>query len=258
MTASLQPHRGTAQLGWWWLLTLVLTAPAQAVPKFDPVGLDVGLSVDYANGALRDLPAARALTTTLVTRYNTPDWQLGIDLPYLVLEEPAPAGSANANAKVRGWGDVGLKVRRTLWASSRPTQGLDLTLKVKTNTGNAARGLGTGGTDVALQLEGYRAFGDWLLFGHLGQRKTGASDLLPAATNPVFTEVGVQKRWAPGTDLGVFYNHRQANGRSGPLSEATAFYQTKWGTDVVQLSLTKGFTDASPRWGVGLAYTVRF
>ncbi len=242
----------------WVLLSLALTSAVHAVPKFDPVGLDVGLSLDYANGSLRDLSATRALTTTLVTRYNTPNWQFGLDLPYLVLEEALPPGSPTASAKVRGWGDVGLKVRRTLWAGTQPAQGLDLTLKVKTKTGNAERGLGTGGTDVALQLEGYRAHRDWLFFGHIGQRKTGASNVLPPATNPAFAELGVQKRWTRGTDLGLFHTYRQANGRSGPVSEATAFYQTKVAADVVQLTLTKGFTDASPRWGVGVAYTVRF
>lgn len=242
----------------WCLLPLALTSAAHAVPKFNPAGLDVGLSLDYANGALRDLSATRALTTTLVTRYNTPEWQFGIDLPYLVLEEAMPPGSATANTKVRGWGDVGIKVRRTLWASTQPAQGVDLTLKVKTKTGNAERGLGTGGTDVALQLEGYRAHRNWLFFGHIGQRKTGDSSVLPPASNPVFTEMGVQKRWGQGTHVGLFHNYRQANGRSGALSEATVFYQTKVATDVVQLSVTKGFTDASPNWGVGVAYTVRF
>ena len=61
-----------------------------------------------------------------------------------------------------------------------------------------------------------------------------------------------------GSSVGVVHYARQSNGRSGRLSETTMYWQQRAGRDLLQLSLTRGLSPASVRWGLGLGYTARY
>ncbi len=237
---------GLAMLSWGG------AASAGTAPAVQPWTL--GVSAQYTNGASRDLQASKALSIVWSARRDWGPWQLAADAPYLVLNENIQ-GSVST---VRGWGDATLRLRRTLAITPASLPALSLTMKVKTASANASRGLGTGATDVSLQLDAQHRQSDVLWFGHVGKRRTGQSSALPRARHPLYSEWGAQTELGSGMALGAFHAYRQANGRSGHLSEVTVYHLTRWQARSAELSLTKGLSAASPHWAVGVAFAHRF
>ncbi|QJW85588.1 hypothetical protein HK414_26880 [Ramlibacter terrae] len=129
---------------------------------------------------------------------------------------------------------------------------------MKTRTGNAARGLGSGGVDYAVQLEALRPVAGWNVFGHVGWRFTGD---VPGATpyrNPFYAEVGASRKLAPAVEAGWFVDWRDSIGRPGPQRDATAYAAYTDGAWRYQLYVSKGFSRAAADIALGLGVRRRF
>lgn len=252
---------------------LLVAASAPAVGQADgpPAGgtrLDAVLSHETSRGAYGE-PGTRTrihqttLTLRLRGRLHGRDASLEVQLPHLrVASRGAAAGLPDAlqrgGSQTSGLGDVWWVGRWALRPADAPGPGLDLAVKFKTATGAVARGLGSGGRDLALQLEWLQPAWGGQLFGHLGKRHTGDLPGFRPYRNPWYGQLGWQTSPWPKVDLGAQWDAREPIGRLGPLLETTVYGALRQGDERWMLSLTRGWRDASPDLAMGLAWRHRF
>lgn len=225
--------------------------------------VDVQLAFEQSRGRYGEPTSTRIRVTTLTLRYRAEKWNAGVELPWLDIRDPGGAamlpGSVGAGGSVeRGWGDAWLKLSAELREYDTEQAGIDLTFKLKTRTGSVERGLGTGGTDMALQLEGLKTLGPLTGFGHLGYRRTGDVPGFRPYRNPWYGEAGALLPLAPGFEGGAYWSWREPIGRLGPVRELTLYGAWRGGPQRVQLHLVRGFADASPQYALGLTLRYRF
>lgn len=223
--------------------------------------VDVQIASEWSQGQYGDTHVTRTQQTTLTTRYRGDRWQVDVDMPWLRVKSPAdPAllpGSASSTQS--GLGDVWLKLSWEMVPLAHHAPGLDLVLKHKTSTGETQRGLGTGGRDWALQLDGSLLLGQgYMLFGHLGHRRTGDVPGYKPYRNPRYGELGIQGQAASHVDVGSYYTTRQAIGMLGPVKELTAYCSWHDASTRMQAYATRGMATASPDWAAGLIARQRF
>ena len=245
-------------------MCLALVA-GQAVGQGGPVpgDIDLQLSHERSSGHYGDLAPTRIDQTTLTVRYHGRGWSSELQLPWLQVRSDAASGGlpdaagSGANHE-RGAGDVWWRSSLTLREFDGAGPGLDLTVKLKAANGSASRGLGTGGRDLAVQLDVVQTIGPATVFGHLGWRHTGDPAGYRPYRNPWYGELGAQHRLESGLDLGAYLTVREPMGRLGPLGEGTAFVAWRQGRQRWQIHLTQGWQTASPQGALGLTWRQRY
>lgn len=250
------------------LAALMCVPPAAQAYDFDEAGhTDVQLSIEPSRGGYGSPETTRIVQVPLVVRHRRGPWTGQIEVPLVRVDsvEELQAGSGAVGPKPpgerrveTGLGDVWLKLTYEAVEFTRDSAGIDLTLKLKTRTGDFERGLGTGGTDVALQVEGFGSVGPLTAFGHVGYRRTGDLSGYRPYADPWYGELGLFGHPVTGCDLGGYYDYRQPIGSLGALSEVTFYGACRDGAARVQLYLTHGFKPASPDIAIGLSYRYRF
>ncbi|HEY8359420.1 MAG TPA: hypothetical protein VIL30_18375 [Ramlibacter sp.] len=224
---------------------------------------DVSLSHEFSSGRYGEPSSTRIQQTTLGLRYRTPTWFAELELPWIQVRDeagaalPGVAGSSAAAAE-QGLGDAWLKAGIELREADAQTTGLDLVAKVKTRTGNAARGLGSGGIDYAVQLEALRPIAGFNVFGHLGWRHTGDVPGARPYRDPFYAEVGASRKLSPAVEAGFFVDWRDSVGRLGPQRDATVYAAYGTGPWRYQVYVSKGFSRASADAALGLGVRRRF
>lgn len=247
------------------LLTCTQAAAAQGEP--DPPAerrIDLQLAFEHSRGDYGDPQSTRINATTLTGRYRAETWSVAIEVPWLEVRSagdgaalPGTVGRGDSSAE-RGLGDVWLKFSTELREFTAERTGLDLTLKFKTASGSLERGLGSGATDVAVQLEALRALGAWTAFGHVGWRRTGDVPGFRPYRDPWYGEAGALRALSPALEAGAYWSGRQALGRLGPVRELTLYGAWRGGPQRVQVHLTRGLATASPEIALGLTLRHRF
>jgi hypothetical protein len=254
-----------------WLLALFTMAGPAASAAAEShtdvqIAVEVSRAADGAGGRLS------MLVVPLVLRHRQGPWTFQVEAPLVRIDSvesvvpgigsidarPSGTGAASTRQRDAGLGDVWFKLSRELRIAGPGMTGVDLTVKLKAATGDVDRGLGSGGTDVALQLEGLHAVGAFTWFGHVGYRRTGDLAGYAPYRDPWYGEVGSLYRASSTCEHGLLYSHRQAIGRLGALGETTAFSACRFGAQRVQLYLTRGLQPASPQWALGLLVRQRF
>ncbi len=227
---------------------------ATDLPPPDNIDLQVGHETSL--GRYGEATSTRIRQTTLSARYRTGDWVLGMDAPWLQTHDPAPDAP---RPRSEGIGDIVLKLTRTLLDLDTTTPGLDLAMKVKTRTGSEERGLGTGATDISMQMEGTQLLSRTvLLFGHIGKRNTGNLPGRKPFKDPWYAEVGLQAQWANQMEAGAYRTVRGRIGSLGPLREWTIFAGTRVDAMKYQIYLAHGTSSASADWAAGMIGRYRF
>ncbi|TDP88121.1 hypothetical protein EV672_101265 [Aquabacterium commune] len=241
--------------GCW--LCLAGLASAEVVPDLPPPdNIDLQLAFENATGRYGEAKSSGIRQTTLSTRYRKGNWLLGLDAPWLQIQDRAPDAD---HPRAEGVGDVVLRLTRTLRDLDTRGPGIDITTKVKTRTGNAGLGLGSGATDVSLQIDGTQLLSrSTLLFGHIGKRETGDLPGRKPFKDPWYAEAGFQTRWANQHDAGVYHSVRGRIGALGPLREWTAFAGTRVDAMRFQVYLSHGVSRASADWAAGMIGRYRF
>jgi len=219
---------------------------------------------DYTTGDYGGSGNTEIVTLPFSASYEVDRWTYKLTVPYVYI-----SGSANV---VSGVGTVGPGVRSgsgtasglgdpvfavtyaTLVDPQRPL--LDLTAKVK--LGVADRDIGTGESDLMFQADLYQTYGDWTPFGTLGYRFLGdpsGGDI----EDGFYVSAGASYRLDEPTRVGAVLDWRQRTVSGGEDAvELTAFVTRRLDDQwKVQGYVLKGFSDASPDYGVGgsLSYT---
>lgn len=251
-----------------WVSMLLLAAamplqPAHAQDAVPPGRVDLQLALEQSSGRYNEAAPTRIRTSTMVARYRAQTWVGEIQVPWVEVRSANATGglpgTAQGGGKVeRGLGDIWLKLGVELQAFSADGVGVDLTLKAKSRSGDSTRGLGTGGTDVAAQIELLRQLGPLTGFAHVGYRRTGDLPGFAAYRNPWYGGVGAYYAAAPTLEIGAFTEVREPVSRLGSLREASLYAAWLSGAQRMQIYLTRGFAPASADWALGLSLRHRF
>ena len=235
-----------------------------AQPAFAELSILTG--VDYSSGDYGDTEATRILYIPVTAKYEAERYVLRLTIPYVEIDAPSggdiiaigPGGQpirsgAGTRETNSGLGDVVASVAYTVFESVPSGAILDLVGKVKFGTADSDQGLGTGETDYAVQLDGYKKIGPVTLLATLGYRVYGD----PPGTdfdNVAFGALGAVYKFSSDTSAGVIFDMRDNIVlTSDPQYELTAFVTRKLGARTkLQGYLLTGFSDASPDWGGGL------
>jgi len=256
------PFRVLAGVG-----TAVFACAVGALDLEEDRRTDVQITVERTTGKYGAADRTEITNVPFMVRHRAGRWTGEAQIPFLVVssvETVLPGiGAVNPEPRrqrvtERGLGDTWLKLSYELFEYTRESTGVDLTLKVKTATGDVNRGLGTGATDVALQVEFLQSIAAATGFGHVGYRRTGDPAGFKPYRDPWYGEIGAFTPILERCQLGAFYDYRQPLTRLGPLREVTFYGACASGPSRWQLHFTRGFADASADIGVGLTYRYRF
>ncbi len=152
--------------------------------------------------------------------YDVGNWGFQLLVPMLTVDGPGSVlinlGGVNrifAGSERRqesGLGDiVGSLIYRTRRRSSSATF-IDLRLDIKMATANEEKGLGSGETDVNLQVDLSQYVGQWLLFGSIGYSLRGESELYPDLRDGTFAQFGAAFPIQDTVSMGLLYDFREA------------------------------------------------
>lgn len=199
-------------------------------------------------------------------------WQLEASLPWLrvsgdrtvlptygpvPLMGPLPGGTGRTGRNTTtGVGDLELAAKYSV--DTGGAVGIDIGVAAKLATADEARGLGTGTNDYAIGLDVHRAVGDTLLFAGAELAWLGGSSRITADTQQRVT-VGLGRRAGPG-HLGVAYAHRSALAdHVDARRDAAVFYDAATGNGrKVRVHASRGLSDGSPDWGIGVSVGTAF
>lgn len=255
------------------LATLLLAAGTAQAEE----GLSLGIGVDYSTGDYGTGVDTRILSVPLTASYGVGQWTFKASVPWMRVEgDPTVlpglgtvtnptgrgridtgTGTVSETSSASGLGDVRLAATYSIPTSD--AGGIDLTANAKLATADEDKGLGTGGTDFGVAADAYRTVGSTTFFGGVGYTWLGESVYIDvdAAAN---ANAGLAFDTSGGSRVGVVYEWREAiTTLTDARSEVTGFVTMPAGEkNKFQLYATKGFSDGSPDWGAGVAYTAAF
>lgn len=247
------------------LLMTGITAQAQTeTATAEDNHIDVQIGTEWSRGTYGETTTTRIQSTSLTLRYRTPSWIFSAEVPWLRIQGDTSAAlpdtiGTSTSANTSGMGDIWLKVSHELTPLTTDNIGLDLTVKIKTASGDVNKGLGSGATDIAMQLEGSKMItSSVLMFGQVGYRNTGDVAGQRPYGNPFYAEAGIQAKHNQHHEYGTYYSTRQAIGRLGALQEWTGFASWHDKSYKIEFYVTRGLSQASPEWAAGLTTRKRF
>ncbi len=236
--------------------------------------LGLGTGIHYSEGNYGTSQTTSIWSIPITARYDIGRWTFKGSLPWLEVEGPAtviPGVGAVNNTNPRGRGRNGGTTTTTSGTASgigdlvlsgtytalydRASQlGLDVTGKVKVPTADEDKGLGTGETDYAAIVEGYKTIDRLTLLAGIGRHFLGSSNFIELKDVWSYS-LGASYRIDERDSAGLSFDARQRVSPSAfPQREVTGFWSRKFGNDWKgQAYVLKGFADGSPDWGAGLS-----
>lgn len=165
---------------------------------------------------------------------------------------PTPPPVTETNGSASGLGDIVAQATYGLVRDDADNFGLDLTGKVKFGTASADKGLGTGQNDYGINLDAYKGFGAWTVFGGAGYMKYGSSQYI-VLNNGWNGNVGASYKLSDTDTVGTYFYYRQKISDVGYAErELTGYWDHHFGNAWrLQAYVLGGFSDGSPDWGVG-------
>lgn len=248
--------------------TVAVTGVAigQSGPATSPVKkLELGMSYSRGDYGLAEDTEVLVVPASFVREAGA--WVFRATMPWVYLTGPAALvanSGGGAGGPMRpnddstsGFGDALLALTYKL---NPAPDGLhtDLTGRVKLPTGDGDRGLGTGEFDYYTQVDLYQTFDGTTPFMNAGYRVLG--DGRYQLDDGFYASGGVAVRVADGTSVGGSVDWRQRIIAGSDDSVETTiflfrrFSPTLSGTFYAQ----KGFTDASPDYGLGTSFSFSF
>lgn len=165
---------------------------------------------------------------------------------------PTPPPVTETSGSASGLGDIAAQATYGLVRDDADNFGLDLTGKVKFGTASADKGLGTGQNDYGANLDAYKGFGAWTVFGGAGYMKYGSSQYI-VLHNGWNGNVGASYKVSNTDTVGTYFYYRQSISDVGfAQRELTGYWDHHFGSRWrLQAYVLGGFSDGSPDWGAG-------
>lgn len=243
---------------------MVLAGMVASAQAYAESTLSMTTGLDYSSGEYGSASTTEIWYVPLIGRLESGDWQFKLTVPYVRMKSPSggviigyDANGTPIRAGVgmpvteSGLGDVVASATYSL--VSRPDVLLDLTAKIKFGTASVSKGLGTGEDDMGMVLDAYFPQGKATPFLSLGYKKPGD----PPGQNLHNTWQaggGVAYKVSDMWSTGAMYDWRSAASAAGSPQRDLLLYAVykpvpDW---KVQAYASKGFSDASADYGLGL------
>jgi hypothetical protein len=226
---------------------------------------------DYLTGKYGGTLATDVTYVPVIVKYD--DWPLSLKLtlPYIRITGPGNVIGAdritfaqNNNVVTRstaeGLGDVIASGTYNLHYDDAAKFGYSVSGIVKFGTADAAKGLGTGKNDYALQADAYKTYANGILvFGGAGYKLLGSPDGNPLS-DIWYASLGAGYNFTQATSAGLVFNFRQSPSLGGEAArEYTAYLSHQITPKTKMLGyVIKGNSDGSPDWGGGMQLTYSF
>ena len=219
--------------------------------------LTVSTGITYLSGDYGQASATEIVYIPVTLKKTTGPWALKLTVPYLritgpggVLPELGPVGSATATGA--GLGDILASATYRAYYNAKQGVLVNVTGKVKIPTADRHKGLGTGKADFYGQADVYRISGPWIPFFTLGYKVIGDTATTDF-NNVAYGAMGVSYKLSDRTSVGArAYARQRTTASNDPRKELTLFASNKLTkTWKLQGYTIKGFSNASPDWGVG-------
>jgi hypothetical protein len=162
--------------------------------------MNFSTGVDYSSGKYGQTQSTDILVGLSSFGVTFDDFQVSASLPYLDITSPAyvvvgPGGApveinpkAGASSATRsGWGDLSLSVTYNVPSVILDDWDLSLTARTKVATANAAKGLSTGATDYAFDVDLSHQWDIWSPFVTFGYRIPGNPSFYSFNNAPSFS-----------------------------------------------------------------------
>jgi len=243
------------------LLLALAAAPWAAAA--DDMGSSVSIGIERTTGDYGQGADTTITYVPVTAKVGGKPWQFGVTVPWIRVEGPGNVvrdvgrfRSGGGSRTESGLGDVIAFATRALGTMADGTA-LDLTGKLKFGTASAGRGLGTGESDVHVQLDAYRTAGEFTPFATLGYKILGDPSGIDLR-NVFFVSLGAARRLDAERSAGLMWHGQQKTTDGGDAqSELTAFYTRRFGGIwKAQFYGLVGLSDGSPDYGAG-AFVIR-
>lgn len=228
----------------------------------------VGAGIDYSTGDYGGQAKTQILSVPVSARYTRGKWSLRASLPWLRVSgdpnvlptlglverlNPLANNAPDGKRTAAGVGDLTLGASYSVAAGGKT--GLDLGVNAKVATADKDKGLGTGAHDYGATIDLYREFKGTTVFGGVGHTRLGASELITVdAVNS--GNAGASQRVGRGR-VGAMYQQRTATTREQEARrEVVGFFNLPTANKgQMQVYASRGLSDSSPEWGIGVAFS---
>ena len=231
--------------------------------------LSIGTAVDFSSGYYGAEAKTEMIATIVQAKYNTDDFSIRLDLPYLTISGPSNVTTSSSSTVIpttstkyresEGIGDAVLGVVYNTFYNPEFAFAIDVGFKLKMPTASHHAGLGTGEPDETLQIYTYKSLDDFTLMLGAGYKFVGE----PTNThyrNTASVSSGIIYQLSNQSSIGTMVDFRQSVfSKLNNQTEVTLYgshkFLSSWQT---QLYLYKGLTNTSPSFGVGGVLSYQF
>jgi Putative MetA-pathway of phenol degradation len=228
----------------------------------DHTSLQLTGGVDFSSG---DYGASENTDITFVPigiKYEINNFRVFGTLPYLSIKgpgavvggaDPIIVGPEGPVTTESGLGDIILGMAYLVEPTSDNMPFIEFAAKVKLPTADESRGLGTGKTDLALQIDAFQSFGNVTPYATLGYRIRGSSDLI-SLKNSFYGSAGFSYKLSPDNSAGVSFDFQtKSSDFLQNRYEVIPFFSFKASPDWKLLFYgSAGFSDSVPNFGLGV------
>ena len=222
----------------------------------------LGLGAYYANGDYGDSNSTEILYVPVSYEANFGRWGFQLVMPWLEVRGRGNvlvniggitrAVAGTQRAKSSGIGDVIASAIYQFDPVSESAPFIDLRLDVKLPTADEGRSLGTGETDVSIQIDLSQNVSTSVIFATIGRNHRGKTSLYPGLKDSSFAQVGFARPFSENWNGGIFFDYREAASSFSDDSRELVPYLSwqlseKWSFTAL---VTRGFTDASADYSV--------
>ncbi|MGD8484335.1 MAG: transporter [Thioalkalispiraceae bacterium] len=223
---------------------------------------------EYTVGDYGSAIDTSALYVPFTLGYNTEQYAWSVTVPYVrisgsedvifssMTRSPMLSKTTTSNVEHTdsGLGDITLTGSYQLQKETKQSAWLAVTASIKLGTADEDKQLGTGENDYSLQLEAAKQ----ALHGYVGYKIVGDSNTVEY-DNVIYAAAGIvmpaNDDWTAGVE---FYTEQAAVSGADDAMEASLSLSKPLSKEKqFSVYLIKGFTDASPDWGVGVTLVHR-
>lgn len=221
---------------------------------------------DYTTGDYGSSSDTDVFTIPVSLSYEIDRWTYKVMVPYVYISGPADvvsgvgfvgrSGVRSGGGSASGFGDP---VFSATYATLQDPEGLNLDLTGKLKLGIADENFSTGESDLMFQADVYQSFGEWTPFGTLGYRFLGDPDAVNLKGG-FYLAAGASYRLDEPTRVGAVLDWRESirDGIDDEV-EVSVFINRRINEQWTgQAYVLKGFSDASPDYGLGGSLSYKF
>ena len=170
------------------------------------------------------------------------------------------AAAADEKVSSSGLGDTVATLTYQFATERQNGPFFDLVLEAKIPTADEDKGLGTGEYDYGLQLDIFQPWGSATLFGTLGYKFRGRSDLFTGLQDSAFVELGVSMPVSETVSAGLIYDFNEpASDYSKEIHEFLPFLSWQISPNWTVMGYAAwGLTEDSPDYAVGAQLSFRW